>query len=118
MNKSAINQAPTGKFNGSKNGDHMLGPIQKIDVPMRHFGPDEEVDFCIVGVGSAGGVLLQRLARAGFRVVGIEAGPFWNTERDWVSDEAGSSKLYWNELRVTGGEEVPDSQHDAEYAAV
>ena len=105
MNKSAINQAPTGKFNGSKNGDHMLGPIQKIDVPMRHFGPDEEVDFCIVGVGSAGGVLLQRLARAGFRVVGIEAGPFWNTERDWVSDEAGSSKLYWNELRVTGGED-------------
>ncbi|TMD59184.1 MAG: GMC family oxidoreductase, partial [Chloroflexi bacterium] len=72
---------------------------------MRHFGPDEEVDFCIVGVGSAGGVLLQRLARAGFRVVGIEAGPFWNTERDWVSDEAGSSKLYWNELRVTGGED-------------
>ena len=67
MNKSAINQAPTGKFNGSKNGDHMLGPIQKIDVPMRHFGPDEEIDFCIVGVGSAGGVLLQRLARAGFR---------------------------------------------------
>ena len=105
MNKSAINQAPTGKFNGSKNGDHMLGPIQKIDVPMRRFGSDEEVDFCIVGVGSAGGVLLQRLARAGFRVVGIEAGPFWNTERDWVSDEAGSSKLYWNELRVTGGED-------------
>ncbi|TMF42075.1 MAG: GMC family oxidoreductase [Chloroflexi bacterium] len=72
---------------------------------MRRFGSDEEVDFCIVGVGSAGGVLLQRLARAGFRVVGIEAGPFWNTERDWVSDEAGSSKLYWNELRVTGGED-------------
>ena len=42
---------------------------------MHHFGEQEEVDFCIVGVGSAGGVLLQRLARAGFRVVGIEAGP-------------------------------------------
>lgn len=84
---------------------HWLGPIQKIDFPMRHFLPDEEVDFCIVGVGSAGGVLLQRLARAGFRVVGIEAGPFWDTERDWVSDEAGSSKLYWNDLRITGGED-------------
>ncbi len=37
----------------------------------------------IVGVGSAGGVLLQRLARAGFNVVGLEAGPFWDTEKDW-----------------------------------
>ena len=45
----------------------------------------------------------QRLARAGFRTVGIEAGPFWDTERDWVSDEVGSSKLYWNALRITGG---------------
>ncbi|HEX9132470.1 MAG TPA: GMC family oxidoreductase [Ktedonobacteraceae bacterium] len=94
-----------GAFNGAKSHEHMLGPIQKIDVPMRRFQPNEEVDFCIVGVGSAGGVLVQRLARAGFRVVGIEAGPFWDTERDWVSDEAGSYNLYWNELRITGGED-------------
>ena len=94
-----------GKFKAPKTDAHMLGPIQKIDFPMHRFSLDEEVDFCIVGVGSAGGVLLQRLARAGFRVVGIEAGPFWDTERDWVSDEAGSSKLYWNQLRITGGED-------------
>jgi choline dehydrogenase-like flavoprotein len=94
-----------GAFTEPKTEQHMLGPIQKIDVPMRHFGPDEEVDICVVGVGSAGGVLVQRLARAGFRVVGIEAGPFWDTERDWVSDEAGSYKLYWNDLRITGGED-------------
>ena len=85
--------------------DHMLGPVQKIDAPMKHYPLSEEVDFCIVGVGSAGGVLVQRLARAGFRVVGFEAGPFWDTERDWVSDEAGSYKLYWNDLRITGGED-------------
>jgi len=71
---------------------------------MRRFRPGEEVDYCIVGVGSAGGVLLQRLARAGFRVVGLEAGPFWDTERDWVSDEIGSHKLYWTDLRITGGD--------------
>lgn len=94
-----------GAFNGAKSREHMLGPIQKIDVPMRRSQPNEEVDFCIVGVGSAGGVLVQRLARAGFRVLGIEAGPFWDTERDWVSDEAGSYNLYWNELRITGGED-------------
>ncbi|MEO7018745.1 MAG: GMC family oxidoreductase [Ktedonobacteraceae bacterium] len=94
-----------GAFTQPKTTAHMLGPIQKIDFPMHRYAPGEEVDFCIVGVGSAGGVLLQRLARAGFRVVGIEAGPFWDTERDWVSDEAGSSKLYWNDLRITGGED-------------
>ncbi len=92
-----------GAFDGAKDNEHWLGPIQKIDVPMRRFSPNEEVDFCIVGVGSAGGVLVQRLARAGFRVVGLEAGPFWDTERDWVSDEAGSHNLYWNDPRVTGG---------------
>lgn len=94
-----------GSFDAPKTEDHMLGPVQKIDAPMKRYRPNEEVDFCIVGVGSAGGVLVQRLARAGFSVVGIEAGPFWDTERDWVSDEAGSSKLYWNDLRITGGED-------------
>ncbi len=93
-----------GEFDAPATGDHRLGPVQKLEFPMRRYSPDEDVDFCIVGVGSAGGVLVQRLARAGFRVVGIEAGPFWDTERDWVSDEAGSHKLYWNELRITGGE--------------
>jgi choline dehydrogenase-like flavoprotein len=93
-----------GKFDEHDPDMHMLGPIEAIDMPMRQYAPGEEVDYCIVGVGSAGGVLVQRLARAGFRVVGIEAGPFWDTERDWVSDEAGSHKLYWNELRITGGE--------------
>ncbi len=92
-----------GEFEGPKDDKHWLGPIQTIDFPMRTFKPGEEVDFVIVGVGSGGGVMLQRLARAGFRVIGFDAGPFWDTERDWVSDEAGSSKLYWNELRITGG---------------
>ncbi len=92
-----------GEFEAPHDDEHWLGPIQRIDAPMRRFGRDDEVDFVIVGVGSAGGVLLQRLAKAGFRVVGLEAGPFWDTERDWVSDEAGSHNLYWNDLRITGG---------------
>ena len=35
----------------------------------------------------------------------LESGPFWDPDRDWVSDEAGPSKLYWNEPRVIGGED-------------
>jgi choline dehydrogenase-like flavoprotein len=92
-----------GKFGAPSNGVHHLGPLQKIKPPRRIFSDDEVVDFVIVGVGSAGGVLLQRLARAGYKVVGFDAGPFWDTERDWVSDEEGSHELYWNDLRITGG---------------
>ncbi|WP_252263539.1 GMC family oxidoreductase [Paracidobacterium acidisoli] len=82
---------------------HRLGPMQVLPSPVRRFADHETVDYCVVGVGSAGGVLVQRLARAGFRVVGLEAGPFWDTEKDWVSDEKGSHELYWNDLRITGG---------------
>jgi choline dehydrogenase-like flavoprotein len=92
-----------GAFEAPADDLHRLGPMQSIDFPMHRHPPGEEVDYVIVGVGSAGGVLLQRLARAGFKVLGMEAGPFWDTERDWVSDEAGSHQLYWEDKRVTGG---------------
>jgi choline dehydrogenase-like flavoprotein len=70
---------------------------------MRRFEDDDEVDIVIVGCGAGGGVLAQRLARAGWRVVALDAGPFWDPDRDWVSDERGSHHLYWTEPRVIGG---------------
>ena len=93
-----------GRFGAAHTDLHSLGPLQQIDLgKMRRYRDDDEVDFAIVGTGAAGGVLTQRLARTGFRVVAFDAGPFWDVERDWVSDEAGSHKLYWNDLRITGG---------------
>lgn len=95
-----------GKFEPPHEHDkRILGPLQRISKDYRRYLDSEEVDYCVVGVGAAGGVLLQRLAKAGFKVVGIEAGPFWDPERDWVSDEKGSHKLYWNNLRITGGKD-------------
>jgi len=70
---------------------------------MRRFAADDEVDMVVVGCGAGGSVLIQRLARAGWRVVGFDAGPFWDPDTDWVSDEAGSHHLYWTEPRVIGG---------------
>jgi choline dehydrogenase-like flavoprotein len=92
-----------GRFEEQGPEKHMLGALQHIHLPTRRFKDSDEVDYIIVGVGSAGGVLVQRLARAGFNVVGLEAGPFWDTEKDWVSDETGSHELYWTDPRVTGG---------------
>lgn len=72
---------------------------------MREYRPGEEVDFCIVGTGAGGGVLAQRLASFGFSVVCLEAGPWHDSENDMVSDEAGSKKMYWDDLRIIGGED-------------
>jgi choline dehydrogenase-like flavoprotein len=70
---------------------------------MRRYDPEEEVDLVVVGAGAGGSVLAQRLARAGWRIVILEAGPFWHPDEDWVSDEAGSHQLYWTQDRVIGG---------------
>jgi choline dehydrogenase-like flavoprotein len=70
---------------------------------MRRFDDEEEVDAVIVGCGAGGGVLAQRLARAGWKVVAMDAGPLWDPDRDWVSDERGSHHLYWTEPRVIAG---------------
>ena len=71
---------------------------------MARYDHDDEVDVAIVGCGAGGGVLAQRLARRGWRVVAFDAGPFWDPDRDWVSDEAGSHHIYWTEPRVISGE--------------
>lgn len=82
-----------------------LSPNWVLDYDMREYKPSETVDFCIVGTGAGGGVLAQRLARYGFSVVALEAGEWHDSENDMVSDEAGSGRLYWNDLRITGGSE-------------
>jgi choline dehydrogenase-like flavoprotein len=70
---------------------------------MRHYDDADEVDIVIVGCGAGGGTLAQRLARAGWRVVALDAGPFWDPETDWVSDERGSHSLYWTDPRLISG---------------
>ena len=70
---------------------------------MRTFDDTEEVDLVVVGAGAGGGVLTQRLARRGWRVVCLDAGPFWDPDSDWVSDERGAHTLYWTEPRQIGG---------------
>ncbi len=98
----------------SRNSSAWLLPLDgqrtnhQLRSDMRRFDDDDEVDLVIVGCGAGGGVLLQRLARAGWKVVALDAGPFWDPDTDWVSDEAGSHHLYWTEPRViTGDNPVP-----------
>src|SRR3954447_22523599 len=70
---------------------------------MARYRDEDVVDLVIVGAGAGGGVLAQRLARKGWRVVVLEKGPLWDPDRDWVSDEKGSAGLYWTEKRIVSG---------------
>jgi choline dehydrogenase-like flavoprotein len=83
------------------NGDERANHRLRAD--MRRYQDTDVVDAVVVGCGAGGGVLTQRLARAGWRVVALDAGPFWDPDTDWVSDEAGSHHLYWTEPRVIDG---------------
>lgn len=89
------------------NDSRFLLDVHSRDLPgeatMRRYSDDEEVDLVVVGAGAGGSVLAQRLARAGWRIVILEAGPFWHPDEDWVSDEAGSHALYWTQKRIIGG---------------
>lgn len=93
---------------GPKDNDsRLLLDVHRRDLPgedtMVRYDDTDEVDIVIVGAGAGGSVLAQRLARAGWRVVILEAGPFWHPDEDWVSDEAGSHELYWTQKRIIGG---------------
>jgi len=76
----------------------------RLRADMRRYADTDEVDLVVVGAGAGGSVLTQRLARAGWSVVCLDAGPFWDPDKDWVSDERGSHTLYWTDPRQIGGE--------------
>jgi choline dehydrogenase-like flavoprotein len=76
--------------------------LQNLD-RMAKYPLSAPVDLLVVGAGAGGVTLAQRLARAGWRIVILEKGPFWDPDRDWVSDEKGSHALYWTDKRIISG---------------
>ena len=98
-----------GSLGPDGNDSHLLLDRRRRSVPnaarMRRYRDQDPVDLVIVGCGAGGGTLAQRLARRGWRVVVLEAGPFWDPDEDWISDEAGQHGIYWTEDRVIGGDE-------------
>ncbi|HKW12669.1 MAG TPA: GMC family oxidoreductase, partial [Gemmatimonadaceae bacterium] len=56
------------------------------------YAPDADVDFVVVGSGFAGGSMAWTLARAGYKVVVFEQGPYL-TEKDFKHDEIGNFQL-------------------------
>ena len=53
----------------------------------------DEFDVCVIGTGAGGGVMIQELTAAGFRVVALQRGPFLQTSQ-FDDDEL---RTVWNE---------------------
>ncbi|WP_232228146.1 hypothetical protein [Asaia astilbis] len=68
----------------------------------RRFDDHEVVDVVVVGTGAGGAPLLSELARAGLKVVALEAGPRFDPKQH-TPDEATASEIYWLEERLSGG---------------
>lgn len=64
---------------------------------------EDGADVCVVGAGAAGGVLAYELSKAGLDVVVIEAGPFWDPQSDFASDELSTAHLGWQDTRIVSG---------------
>ena len=71
--------------------------------PMRRYPENEPVDAVVIGTGAGGGPLLMRLARAGLKVVALEAGRFWDPAHDFATDEVAQAKLFWTDERLSAG---------------
>ncbi|WP_408641398.1 hypothetical protein [Spirosoma telluris] len=63
----------------------------------------ETVDAVVIGTGAGGAPLLARLAAAGLKVVALEAGKHWNPATDFATDEKSQEKLFWNDERLSAG---------------
>ncbi|MBU7005707.1 GMC family oxidoreductase [Phosphitispora fastidiosa] len=93
-----------------RNCDHYSGHRYQ-HLNKRKYG-SSEVDICIVGAGAAGSVLACELSRAGLEVVVVEAGPFWNPQTDFASDELAMQKLAWNDTRIVSGSDPLSMGHN------
>ena len=71
----------------------------------RQYSQRDEVDAVVIGTGAGGAPLLARLAGAGLKVVALEAGPQWNPARDFATDERSQDKLFWNDERLSAGDD-------------
>jgi choline dehydrogenase-like flavoprotein len=108
MSRYDLHTLARGALRPPDNDSAFLLDVHRRAVPrerMARYDDDHPVDLAIIGAGAGGGTLAQRLARQGWKVVVLESGPFWDPDRDWVSDEAGSHKLYWTDERLIGGKD-------------
>ena len=53
-----------------------------MSTPIQH----TQTDVVVCGLGHVGGPIAAELTTAGYQVVGLEKGPFWDFNVDWRQD--------------------------------
>jgi choline dehydrogenase-like flavoprotein len=91
---------------------HTVHEQGRRDNDLAHRKYKDHADICIVGAGAAGGVLAYELSKAGLKVVVIEAGPFWNPQTDFASDELSMTRLGWQDTRIVSGRDPLQLGHN------
>jgi gluconate 2-dehydrogenase alpha chain len=87
-------------------------PIPGFD-PQRGAAPPSEVaDVVLVGVGGVGGFIAPVLAKAGLKVVGLEAGPWWRLD-DFQPDELGATYYCRAGMGPKFNQEIPRWRRNA-----
>ena len=66
--------------------------VQSGSTPAARYAADADVDFVVVGSGFAGGSIAWTLARAGYKVIVFEQGPYL-AEKDFRHDEVANFNL-------------------------
>ena len=82
-----------------------VNEINGIKFPMKLYGENEIVDAVVIGTGAGGAPLLSRLAKAGLKVVALEAGEHWEPSKDFATDEVSQAKLFWTDERLSAGQD-------------
>ncbi len=96
-------------MNGTKNayrqsdlGKNELGRLRSS---MKQYEDSEEVDAVVIGTGAGGSPLLAKLAKAGLKVVALEAGRWWDEPAEqFPADELAAGDIYWGGERLSGGD--------------
>ena len=70
---------------------------------MRRYQNNEIVDAVIIGTGAGGAPLMAKFAKAGLKVVALEAGNYWDPLADFATDETEQNKLFWTHERLSAG---------------
>ena len=86
---------------GDRPDRFIAGP--RLLAGMRRYDLDEVVDAVVIGTGPGGAPLLARLARAGLRVVALEAGRLWDPFEEFATDERAQEGLFWTDERLSAG---------------
>lgn len=99
---STTTQAPSTP--PTRQSDLGKNELARLRPTMRHYPDEEELDAVIIGTGAGGAPLLAKLAKAGLKVVALEAGPWFESPAEEFPTDEMAAPIYWPGENLTEGD--------------